>query len=71
MSITSTLLLIFVGCSIAMIVSWLYAMKIKNIGIVDVAWAGLMAAAGIFCAIIGSGSNTARLATGLFAGLWG
>jgi steroid 5-alpha reductase family enzyme len=54
-----------------MLVSWLYAMKIKNIGIVDVAWAGLMAAAGVFCAIMGTGSNTAKLATGLFAGLWG
>lgn len=71
MSISSTLLVIFVGCSIAMIMSWLYAIKIKNIGVVDVAWAGLMAMAGIFCAIIGNGSNTARLATGLFAGLWG
>jgi len=71
MSITLTLLLIFAGCSIAMIISWLYAMKIKNIGVVDVTWAGLMAAAGIFCAITSNGSNTAKLATGLFAGLWG
>ncbi len=71
MSILTTLLLIFAGCSIAMTISWMYAMKIKNIGVVDVAWAGLMAAAGIFCAIIGNGSSTAKLATGLFAGLWG
>lgn len=54
-----------------MAISWLYAMKIKNIGIVDVTWAGLMALAGIYCALIGNGSNTAKITTGLFAGLWG
>lgn len=67
----STLLIIFCACSVAMAATWLYAIKIKNIGIVDVAWAGLMALAGVYCAAVSHGSLTAKLSVAMFAGLWG
>ena len=70
MSLTVTLLMIYLACAVAMAGVWLLAMRIKNIGIVDVAWAALMGFAGIFCAIIGSGSLTARIAVAAMSGLW-
>jgi steroid 5-alpha reductase family enzyme len=71
MSVTATVLSIFGFCALVMLGVWLLAMKIRNIGIVDVAWAGLMALAGIYCAAVGTGSGLARLSVGLMAGLWG
>lgn len=67
----ATVLTIFGFCALVMAGVWLLALKIRNIGIVDVAWAGLMALAGIYCAAVGTGSGLARLSVGLMAGLWG
>ena len=50
MTLFETILIIFCFCALAMAGVWLLALKIHNIGIVDVAWAGLMALAGLFCA---------------------
>ena len=71
MSVTETVLVIFGCCALVMLGVWLLALKIRNIGIVDVAWAGLMALAGIYCAAVGTGSGLARLSVALMAGLWG
>jgi steroid 5-alpha reductase family enzyme len=70
MSLMMTLLVIYLACAVAMTGVWLWALKIKNIGIVDVAWAALMGLAGIFCAVVGTGSSIARLAVASMAGLW-
>lgn len=71
MSLLQTLLIIFLACSAVMCLVWLYAMKIKNIGIVDVAWAGLMGCAGLFCAWSGTGSILAKVSLALLTGIWG
>lgn len=68
---SATVLTIFAFCALAMAGVWLLALKIRNIGIVDVAWAGLMALAGIYCAAVGTGTPLARLSVALMAGLWG
>jgi steroid 5-alpha reductase family enzyme len=66
-----TVSLIFGFSALGMGLVWLLALKIRNIGIVDVAWAGLMAIAGIFCAVVAQGTDLARIAVALFAGFWG
>ena len=71
MSLLTTVAIIFGFSAAAMALVWLLALKIRNIGIVDVAWAGLMAIAGVFCAVVAEGSVLARLSVALFAGLWG
>jgi steroid 5-alpha reductase family enzyme len=71
MSLLLTVALIFGFSAIAMALVWMLALKIRNIGIVDVAWAGLMAIAGVFCAVMAEGSALARISVALFAGLWG
>ena len=71
MSVVMTVSLIFGFSALAMVLVWLLALKIRNIGIVDVAWAGLMAIAGIFCAYVAQGADLARIAVALFAGFWG
>lgn len=71
MSIADILLPVFAGSAVAMTLVWLLALKLRNIGIVDVAWAGLMALAGIYCAWVSDGSPAARLAVAGFAGIWG
>ena len=70
MSLTMTLLTIYLACALAMAAVWLWALKIKNIGIVDVAWAALMGLSGIFCAVIETGTPVARAAVALMSGLW-
>lgn len=70
MTLLQTLIAVFAFSSVAMVLVWLWALKIRNIGIVDVAWAALMGIAGLFCAYMGSGSMTARAALAAFAGIW-
>ena len=71
MSMAHTLAVILAASALAMLLTWLLALKLRNIGIVDVAWAGLMALAGLYCALVSDGSAAARLAVGGFAGIWG
>jgi steroid 5-alpha reductase family enzyme len=71
MTLFETILIIFCFCALAMAGVWLLALKIRNIGIVDVAWAALMALAGLFCAATGSGSELARVSVALMSGIWG
>lgn len=70
MTLLQTLIAVFAFSSAAMILVWLWALKIRNIGIVDVAWAALMGIAGLFCAYMGTGSFVARAALAVFAGIW-
>ncbi len=71
MSITATVFTVYGFSALIMVLVWLLALKIRNIGIVDVAWAGLMAAAGIYCAWVAGGSDLARLAVAGLSGIWG
>lgn len=71
MSMPHTLAVILAGSALAMLLTWLLALKLRNIGIVDVAWAGLMALAGLFCAWSASGSDLARISVAVLSGIWG
>lgn len=71
MSIASTVLVVYGFSALIMALVWLLALKIRNIGIVDVAWAGLMAMAGIYCAWAANGADLARLSVAALAGIWG
>ena len=62
---------ILLGSSMAMALVWAHAMSVRNVGYVDVAWAGLMGLAAIYAALVSDGSLTARLAVGVAGGLWG
>lgn len=71
MSIATTVLMVYGFSALIMVLVWLLALKIRNIGIVDVAWAGLMAVAGIYCAWAASGSDLARITVAALSGIWG
>ena len=71
MSLAATVLAVYGFSALIMAAVWLLALKIRNIGIVDVAWAGLMAAAGIYCAWTAGGSDLARLTVAALSGIWG
>ena len=45
--------------------------RTRNAGYVDVAWAGLMAAAALFAGLVGEGDDLPRTLVALFGGLWG
>lgn len=71
MSIAATVFAVYGFTALIMVLVWLLALKIRNIGIVDVAWAGLMALAGVYCAWTAGGSDLARLAVAGLSGIWG
>lgn len=71
MSIAATVFAVYGFSAFIMALVWLLALKIRNIGIVDVAWAGLMALAGVYCAWTAGGSDLARLAVAGLSGIWG
>ena len=71
MSIAATVFAVYGFSALIMALVWLLALKIRNIGIVDVAWAGLMALAGVYCAWTAGGSDLARLAVAGLSGIWG
>ncbi len=67
---------VFIGAvwlfsAIAMAGVWAFSMKVKNVGYVDVAWAGLMAAAALFAGIVGGGADVIRVLVALLGGFWG
>lgn len=65
------LLAIFVASSLVMGVVWAIAMRVRNVGYVDVAWAGLMAASALYVGAVGMGSELPRLLVAMFGSLWG
>ena len=57
--------------TITMIVLWLYSLKSKDAGIVDVGWAFNLGTLAIFYAIAGDGDPTKRYVVGFLGGYWG
>jgi steroid 5-alpha reductase family enzyme len=57
--------------AVAMVATWAFAMRVRNIGYVDVAWAGLMAIAAVLVATLSDGSILARALVAAMGGLWG
>jgi steroid 5-alpha reductase family enzyme len=64
-------LAVWIGSALAMAGVWAFAMRVRNIGYVDAAWAGLMAVAAIVAGIAASGAPLPRALAAAFGALWG
>jgi len=65
------LLHVWVMSALVMTAAWYFSMRVKNIGYVDVVWAGLMAAAAVLVSYEGDGSDLPRMYVALLGGIWG
>lgn len=54
-----------------MVAAWYFSMRVKNVGYVDVVWAGLMAAAAVLVSVEGDGSDLPRALVAFLGGIWG
>lgn len=63
--------IIWLGAALGMVALWLFAMRVRNIGYVDVGWAGLMALAALFAGAVGEGSPMQRGLVAMFGSIWG
>jgi len=71
MSTWALLASIWAVSAIAMAVVWAISMRARNIGYVDVAWAGLMAVAALLVGALGEGAELPRGLVALLGSLWG
>lgn len=71
MSFWQIILACWVGAAVGMAVVWAVSMRLRNVGYVDVAWAGLMALAALFTGLVGEGDELPRILVALFGGIWG
>ncbi len=71
MSLWLALALIWAASALGMAALWAFALRVRNIGFVDVGWAGLMALAALFAGIVGEGSPLVRSLVAMFGSVWG
>lgn len=57
--------------AIVMAAVWAFSMRVRNIGYVDVAWAGLMAVAALLAGALSPGAALPRTLTALGGAVWG
>ena len=62
---------VWLGSALAMAALFVFARRVRNLGFVDVGWAGLMAAAALFVGITAEGSPLARGLVAMFGSVWG
>lgn len=65
------ILFVLLATSVAMVLGWAWQRRHRNAGIVDVLWAGGMAASAVYYALVSPGASLPRLLVGLMGGLWG
>jgi steroid 5-alpha reductase family enzyme len=65
------LLHVWLMSAAVMTIAWYFSMRVKNVGYVDVVWAGLMAAAAVMVSIEGDGSDLPRALVAFLGGIWG
>ncbi len=65
------LAILWATCAVAMAVAWAICMRSRNVGYVDVVWAGLMAMAALYAGAFGMGAALPRALVALFGGVWG
>jgi steroid 5-alpha reductase family enzyme len=70
-SFWAIVLVSWLGAAVGMAAVWAVSMRVRNVGYVDVAWAGLMALAALFAGFAGEGDELPRLLVALFGGIWG
>lgn len=71
MSPWATLGWVWLGSALAMAALFVFSRRVRNLGFVDVGWAGLMAAAALFVGITAEGSPLARGLVAMFGSVWG
>ena len=65
------LLLCWVVSAVAMGLVWAMAMRVRNVGYVDVAWAALLALCALLAGAFAPGSEVARALVAFFGSIWG
>ena len=65
------LAVVWVGSALGMAALYVFAMRVRNIGYVDVGWAGLMALSALFVGAVGMGSPLHRGLVAMFGAVWG
>ncbi|MBP6627571.1 MAG: DUF1295 domain-containing protein [Arenimonas sp.] len=65
------LAVIWGASALGMVALWAFALRVRNIGFVDVGWAGLMALAALFAGVVGDGSPLVRSLVAMFGSIWG
>jgi steroid 5-alpha reductase family enzyme len=63
--------LIWLAAALYMAVAWAIALRVRNIGYVDVFWAGGMLLAAVAAGFLGTGDEWSRALVALFGGIWG
>ncbi|MEJ7746202.1 MAG: DUF1295 domain-containing protein [Luteimonas sp.] len=71
MNIWMIALVIWAISALAMAGVWSFSMRIRNVGYVDVAWAGLMSLAALLAGLLASGAALPRLLTAVGGAVWG
>lgn len=66
-----TLATIWAVSAVVMAVVWALSMRLRNVGCVDVGWAGLMAVAALIAGVSGAGGELVRSLVAMFGMLWG
>lgn len=66
----SSLMIVAIVSSVAMLVAWIWQQRTNNAGIVDVVWAFGMMAAGPWYAYTGSAPSLLKISLGLLVGAW-
>ncbi len=64
-------LIVWAGSAVVMTVAWAFCMRIKNVGYVDVVWAGLMAVSALVAGLCSDGAALPRTLTALAGAVWG
>lgn len=64
-------LVIWIGSALAMTSAWALSMRVRNIGYVDVAWAGLMTFSALIAGLFSGGAALPRTVTALLGAIWG
>lgn len=63
--------LVWAMSATAMVAVWAFSIRVRNIGYVDVAWAGLMALAALLAGLLADGATLPRILTALAGSIWG
>ena len=63
--------LIWAGSALVMAALWAFSMSVRNVGYVDVGWAGLMALAALLVGALAEGSPMSRSLVAMFGSVWG
>ncbi|MFY2762512.1 DUF1295 domain-containing protein [Arenimonas sp. MALMAid1274] len=71
MSLWLAVALVWLASALGMTALWLFSMRVRNVGYVDVGWAGLMALAALFASVVGEGSPLSRGLVAMFGSVWG